>query len=89
MDGPLDPPAIRLQSVAGILARGIARLREPVHDSVEPSAESERVFGNLADCLPEPLDGLARPLLTVTDVSETAGFETNRDQKHSEVKHGE
>ena len=80
---------MRLRSVAAILARGIARLREASDDSVESSAEPARVSGNLADSLPKRLDGVAPPSLSVTDVSETTGFETNRNQNHCEVKDDE
>ena len=80
---------MRLRRVAAILARGIGRLREASDDSVESPDEPARVSGNLADSLPKRLDGVAPPSLSVTDVSETTGFETNRDQNHCEVKDDE
>ena len=80
---------MRQRRVAAILARGIGRLREASDDSVESSAEPARVSGNLADSLPNRLDGVVPPSLSVTDVSETTGFETDRDQNRCEVKNDE
>ncbi len=80
---------MRLRRVAAILARGIGRLREASDDLVESPDEPARVSGNLADSLPKRLDGVAPPSLSVTDVSETTGFETSRDQNRCEVKDDE
>ncbi|TWT74802.1 hypothetical protein CA85_00880 [Allorhodopirellula solitaria] len=81
------PADIRLRSVAAILAVGIRRLHLAAVESDDRDATSEPVSGNLADSLPERLDDVGPGGLSVTDVSETTGFETDRESPEMEMKH--
>jgi len=82
---PDAPADIRLRSVAAILAAGIQRLHDAEVESVDSPASSEPVLRNLANCLPERLDAVGPAGLSVTGVSETTGFETDRETDKIEV----
>jgi hypothetical protein len=79
---PNDPVVVRFRSIAEILLRGIHRCVAAVRDlSDELSEISEQdkpVLDNLGDSLPEPLDFVSDKPLSVSDVSETPGFGSDR-----------
>jgi hypothetical protein len=82
-DLPCDAESVRRRSIATILLRGIRRCvaadRE-LSDDLDPiSAQDEPVLDNLGDSLPEPLDFVSDKPLSVSDVSETPGFGSERN----------
>ncbi len=82
-DMPNDPASVRFRSIAEIMLRGIQRCvaadREFDDESSENSALDQPVLGNLGDSLPEPLDFVSDKPLSVSDVSETPGFGSDRN----------
>jgi hypothetical protein len=82
-DLPCDAASVRRRSIAVILLRGIRRCiaadRELNDDQSPISAQVEPVLGNLGDSLPEPLDFVSDKPLSVSDVSETPGFGSDRN----------
>jgi hypothetical protein len=55
--------------------------RELNDDLAPGSAQDEPVLGNLGDSSPEPLDFVSDKPLSVSDVSETPGFGSDRHIK--------
>ena len=82
-----DPATVRFRSIAEILLQGIRRCvaadRELDGDSEQFSNTEKPVLDNLGDSLPEPLDFVSQKPLSVTDVSETLGFGTERDTQNA------
>jgi hypothetical protein len=82
-DLPCDAASVRRRSIAAILLRGIRRCiaaDRALNDDQSPiSAQLEPVLGNLGDSLPEPLDFVSDKPLSVSDVSETPGFGSDRN----------
>ncbi len=81
-----DPASVRFRSVAEIMLRGIRRCvaadRESGDESSQISAQEKPVLDNLGDSLPEPLDFVSDKPLSVSDVSETRGFGSDRTILH-------
>jgi hypothetical protein len=82
-DLPCDAASVRRRSIAVILLRGIRRCiaadRELSDAPTSDSAQDEPVLANLGDSLPEPLDFVSDNPLSVSDVSETPGFGSDRN----------
>ena len=78
-----DPTSVRFRSIAEILLRGIKRCaaedRDLNADPEQTSNANEPVLGNLGDSSPEPLDFVSDTPLSVSDVSETPGFGSDRN----------
>ena len=81
-DLPCDSASVRQRSIAAILLRGIRRCiaaKRQLNDDLDSISEQEKpVLDNLGDSLPEPLDFVFDKPLSVSNVSETLGFETDR-----------
>ena len=79
---PCDSASVRQRSIAAILLRGIRRCiatdRQLNDDSSLISTQDEPDLDNLGDSLPEPLDFVFDKPLSVSNVSETLSFETDR-----------
>ncbi len=80
---PRDPTSVRFRSIAEIVLRGIQRCvaadREHDRNSSQFSDADEPVLDKLGDSLPEPLDFVSDKPLSVSDVSKTPGFGSDRN----------